>query len=208
MKDIFIIGADEAGFEILEIINTINHIKKKYNFIGFFDEYKNGKHVFNKIDDIKKKSKKPYFVNSLGKIDDRKRLTEICVKKGCILETIVSPSSFVSKTAKLSDGVVIYPNCSISHKAKIKENVLINYNCSISHSCIIEKHCNITPGVNIGGNTRIGKGCFIGLGAKIIEKINITNDVIIGANSLVIRDIIEKGTYIGIPVKNKFKRVL
>lgn len=48
---------------------------------------------------------------------------------------------------------------------------------------------------------RLGNNVFIGANAVIIGPISICDDVIISASSLVNRDIVEPGTYGGIPIR-------
>ena len=58
------------------------------------------------------------------------------------------------------------------------------------------------PGAIVSGNDTIGDRVYIGTNSSIIEKKSICSDVIIGANSVVVKDIIEIGTYKGVPVKS------
>lgn len=92
---------------------------------------------------------------------------------------------------------------------------------------IVNKHarigrwCDINQGVNIGANGMIdengevhlrtpiiGDYCYIGIGAKIFSDCKIGNNVRIGANSVVMKDVPDNMTAIGIPMKiyaNKHK---
>lgn len=85
----------------------------------------------------------------------------------------------------------------------------------------IGKWCDINQGVNIGANGMIdengevhlhtpiiGDYCYIGIGAKILSDCKIGNNVRIGANSVVMKDVPDNMTAIGIPMKihaNKHK---
>lgn len=85
----------------------------------------------------------------------------------------------------------------------------------------IGKWCDINQGVNIGANGMIDKNgevhlrtpiigdyCYIGIGAKIFSDCKIGNNVRIGANSVVMKDVPDNMTAIGIPMKihaNKHK---
>lgn len=80
----------------------------------------------------------------------------------------------------------------------------------ISAKAQIGEHCKILSDVTIGGSGRydipgapvIGNRVFIGTGAKIIGAVHIADDVVIGANSVVTKDITEKGiTVVGIPAR-------
>ena len=59
----------------------------------------------------------------------------------------------------------------------------------------------IYPGVNISGNVRINDCVEIGTGTKIIQGKKIVKETVIGAGSVVVKDIVENGTYIGVPAK-------
>jgi serine acetyltransferase len=48
-----------------------------------------------------------------------------------------------------------------------------------------------------------GDRVFVGIGASIVNNVSICDDVIIGAGGVVIKDIDEKGTYVGVPARKK-----
>ena len=52
-----------------------------------------------------------------------------------------------------------------------------------------------------GGESTIGKGCYFGLRCTVINRIKITEDCIIGAGTVVVKNIGEKGTYVGVPAR-------
>ena len=77
----------------------------------------------------------------------------------------------------------------------------------------IGRDCVINPWVTIGLNRRrgtpgfsprgpiIGDRVFIGSGARVLGAITIGNDVRIGANAVVIDDVPEGATVVGVPAK-------
>lgn len=201
MKKLIIVGADEPGFEILEIIKDLNKNVKKYSFVGFYDEYKKGKNIYNALNNLKQIAEDVFFVNSIGNIKNRKRTTNKLIKEGFHLETIISPLSYISPSAIIKEGVIVYPHASISSKSIIEDNVLINYNTSISHGVYVGRNTNISPGCNIAGKVHISNDCFLGIGVKIIPEIKIAKNVILGAGAVVIKDINDEGIYVGVPAK-------
>lgn len=82
-------------------------------------------------------------------------------------------------------------------------------NIIINSQAVIGKNCNISQGVTIGvsgrGNNRgvpvIGDNVYIGANATIAGKVRIGNNAVIGANSLVIRDVAEGVTVVGVPAE-------
>lgn len=101
----------------------------------------------------------------------------------------------------IGEGTIICPGSRITCGVTIGKHVIINNHCTIPHDCIIGDLTTISPGVNISGNVTIGKLCNIGLGSSIREKISICDNVIIGAGAVVVKNIIDPGTYVGIPAK-------
>jgi serine acetyltransferase len=80
----------------------------------------------------------------------------------------------------------------ISHYAKIGKNCVINQQVTIAQ-------CSNNKAATIGDN------CFIGAGAKIIGDVKIGNNVKIGANAVVVKDIPDNCTAVGVPARNIYK---
>lgn len=72
----------------------------------------------------------------------------------------------------------------------------IGENCSIGTGVIIG-----TRGVGNVGVPTIGNNVYIGTGAKILGKIKIGDNVKIGANAVVVTDIPDNATAVGIPAR-------
>ena len=60
---------------------------------------------------------------------------------------------------------------------------------------------HLSPNVTCCGTVTIGELTHIGAGATIKNNINITDECIIGAGAVVVKDIQEKGTYVGVPAQ-------
>lgn len=77
----------------------------------------------------------------------------------------------------------------------------------IHHNVKIGKNCNISQGITIGQKGEghddsvpvIGNNVYIGAGAKVIGGIKIGNGVWIGANAVVLKDLPDHVTAVGIP---------
>ena len=101
--------------------------------------------------------------------------------------------------------------------------IQILFSCCIPPTCILGKNVNIAHGVGIvihqnsvieegtiiyqnvtigsGNGPRIGKNCLLGAGCCILGDIIIGNNVKIGANAVVLMDIPDNCTVVGIPAK-------
>lgn len=99
------------------------------------------------------------------------------------------------------EGSILFPGCVLTSQIKMGRHVHVNVGCSISHDVRIGSFCTLSPGVRLAGKVRLGERVFLGMGALVGENISICADAIIGAGAVVLQDIVEPGTYVGIPAK-------
>ncbi len=76
----------------------------------------------------------------------------------------------------------------------LHSEVEMGENCSIGSGVIIG-----TRGLGVTGVPVIGNSVYVGTGAKILGGIRIGNNVRIGANAVVLKDILDNCTVVGVP---------
>lgn len=110
---------------------------------------------------------------------------------------------FISEKAKRKTGIEIHPGAIIGKGLFIDHG----YGVVIGETAIIGDNVTMFHGVTLGGTGKekgkrhptIGNNVFIGSGAKILGNIKIEDNVKIGANAVVLKDIKENTTVVGIP---------
>ena len=119
-------------------------------------------------------------------------------------------SFFLFKMTEIVTGI------SIPAGVKIKKGLYIgHFGSIILHSqVVIGENCSIGPGTIIGtrglGSTDvpvIGDNVYIGTGAKVLGGIRIGNNVRIGANAVVLEDVPDDCTVVGIPARIIKKKI-
>lgn len=110
---------------------------------------------------------------------------------------------YLSEIAKRKTGIEIHPG------AKIGQNLFIDHGMGvvIGQTAEIGDNVTIFHGVTLGGATKnkgkrhpsIGNNVMIGAGAKILGNIKIGDNCKIGANAVVLKDINDNTTVVGIP---------
>ncbi len=103
----------------------------------------------------------------------------------------------------------IFTNIDIHPAAHIGKRVFIDHGTGvvIGETCIIEDDVLIYQGVTLGGvslthgkrHPTIRKGAVIGAGAKVLGNIVVGEHAKIGANSVVVKEVPDNATAIGIP---------
>lgn len=103
----------------------------------------------------------------------------------------------------IENNVEIGPYCVIHRgtmdSTVIKKGVKIGAMNNIAHNNMIGENTVFAVGVMTNGSVSIGKNCWISSGALIRNGISICDSVVVGLGSVVTKDIVEPGVYIGNP---------
>lgn len=201
-KNVVIIGASGHGKVIADII-----IKSGDNVIGFLDDNFNlqNKKVFldktviglvSNCEAIQEKNQEYLFVVGIGDNYIRK---EIFGKYRLNYYTAVHPSAIISNQVQIGEGTVIMANAVVNANTNIGTNCIINTGSIVEHDNIIEDNVHISPNATLCGTVKVGKLTHIGANVTIKNNIKICSECIIGAGAVVVKNIVDKGIYLGVP---------
>lgn len=205
MKDIYIIGASGFGREVAWLIEELDD----WNIAGFVDDNEkvlgtnvNGFPVVGNTEYLIEQNKNINVVIAIGNPIIRKKIYDKLSQSNMInFPNIIAKDVRISNTNQLGIGNIICTHNVLTTNITIGNFNHINLSCTVGHDAIIEDFSTVYPGVNISGNTRIKSFVEVGTGTKIIQGKTINENIIIGAGSVVVKDLKDTGTYVGIPVK-------
>jgi serine O-acetyltransferase len=110
---------------------------------------------------------------------------------------------FLSQFGRWVTGVEIHPGARIGRRFFVDHGmgVVIGETAEIGHDC------TLYHGVTLGGTTwqagkrhpTLGQGVVVGAGAKILGPINIGDNARIGSNAVVVKDVAEGVSVVGVP---------
>ncbi|NJD04476.1 MAG: acetyltransferase [Ruminiclostridium sp.] len=203
MKDrLLLIGASGHGKVVADIALLMN----KWKRIAFLDDNETlkesmGLAVIGKSSDAFKYIEDSDFFVSVGNNSTRERIQEKLEAAGASIPVLIHPNVVIGAEVELGAGTVVLPGVVINCCTKIGKGCIINTGATVDHDNMIEDYVHISPGVNLAGNVKVGRGAWLGIGSKVSNNINIISDCKIGAGAVVVKDITEPGTYIGIPAR-------
>ena len=141
------------------------------------------------------------FIVAIGNSKIRERVQKELTDGGCRMATLVHPHTVIGSDVSIGKGTVIMPGAIINAGAIIGEGVIVNTSSSVDHDCIIEDYCHVSVGVHVAGTVHVKRHTWLGAGATISNNLNICEECMIGAGAVVVKDIENSGTYVGVPAR-------
>ncbi len=135
--------------------------------------------------------------------DNRTRLEYAGVLKeqGFELINAIHPTASIAPTATLGVNVVISAQATVCTEVTLGDSVIVNTAAVVDHECLVAPGVHVCPGAHLAGRVRVGEGSFIGLGANIIQCLTIGEFATIGAGAVVIVDVPDHATVVGVPAR-------
>lgn len=144
------------------------------------------------------------LVNGLGSVGvpvARRGLFERYKAMGYRFATVIHPSAIIASDVELGEGVQVMAGVVIQPGCRVGCNTIINTRASVDHDCIIGSNVHVAPGVTLSGGVSIKDVAHIGTGATIVQGIKIGAHCVVGAGSVVIRDVNDSTSVVGVPAK-------
>ncbi len=199
MKKVIIIGASGHAKVIADIV-----IKSGDELVGFLDDNTElpksviGYPYLGVIDRYHEYEENCNFIIGIGNNQVRKKIAE---RVDVNWYTAIHPSAQIAIDTVIGDGTVIMANAIVNTSATIGKHCIINSGAIIEHDNVIGDYVHISPNATLCGTVSVGNLTHIGAGVTIKNNTSICDSVIVGAGGVVVKDIFEKGTYVGVPVK-------
>lgn len=199
---LLIIGASGHGKVIADIALKMNEWKD----IEFLDDDESikssmGIDVMGKSSDVSKYIKSYDIFIAIGNNITREKIQEELESQGASIPVLIHPMAVIGEQVEFGTGTAIMAGVVINCCSKIGKGCIINTGASIDHDNHIEDYVHISPGVHTAGTVRIGKGTWLGVGSNVSNNLNITSGCKVGAGAVVVKDITEPGTYVGVPAR-------
>lgn len=202
MKDLIILGGGVHAAEMAEIVERVNREKKTWNLLGFLarkpeDAGKefNGTPVLGTFGDAPKFGKASFAASNHNKLPWP---LPVAMDK---VVSLVDPGAFVSRTAQVGRGCVVYPGCFIGLQAKLGDLVFLLANSVLNHDVVLEDRVIVTSGVVLAGGVHVEENCYLGQSCSIREKLRIGKGSLVGMGAVVVKDVPADCVVAGNPAK-------
>ena len=210
MRRLVIVGVGGFGREVAWLVERINDEQPSWDVLGFVDDNEalhgtmvNGYPVLGDTGWLREQDKDLYAVCAIGSSKTRKKV--VSQLEGVSFATLIDPSVHMSDRVLIGGGCVICAGAIVTVDIEIGSHVIVNLDCTIGHDAVVKDFVTLNPSVNVSGNTVLGECVEMGTGSQIIQGVEVTDGTIVGAGAVLVKDIAESGTYVGIPARRLHK---
>ena len=199
---LIIIGVNGHG----KVVADVALATQKYKEIAFLCNFKNKKEcmgypiIGKNADAVQYIDKADFFV-AIGEGEMRKQIMEELSARGVTFATLVHPSAVIGSRVTIGEGTAVMAGTVIQAETCIGKGCIINTASSVDHGCELGDYVHVAVGAHVCGQVRVGSHTWIGAGAIVKNGTVICEDCIIGLGAAVVKNIKEKGTYIGVPAR-------
>ena len=207
-QELIVIGGGEHAGVLIDTAMTLPEI---WNVIGCVDPMPCERTILRfkikklgsdeELDAILNKHPKAKLVIGVGSISRRNKIISSLSFPEDKWANLIHPSAIIASTVKLSYGVVVMSRVVIQTGSVVSEHAIVNNGAVIEHDVYVGKNTHIASGAVIGGGCNIGNNCTIGLGSRIRDRVSIESGVTVGMGSVVVTDIPENETVVGVPAR-------
>lgn len=204
-KKLAFLGAGSHADAIVPVIDKLT-----YDFIGFFDDKDIVEHdgypVLGKTYEVLKflhDGKIDAVFITIGENAKRREFFNYVAKDYYdSIINIISPNAVVLTPESICGrGIFVGFGAFIGSKVKLFDNNVVNTGALIEHHTIVKSHCNIGPNATINGICTIEEEVYFGSASVIIQTLSVASKTVIGAGTVIVKNIVESGTYVGVPAK-------
>jgi len=201
-KKVFVIGAGGHAKVVVSLLQEC-----RMHVAGLFDDDPQkwgteilGVRILGPINDIKKYAQEGQFIIGIG--NNRMR-HDLARKWEGVLSwlSIAHPTAYVHSSVNLGPGTVVFAGAVVQPHTIIGRHSIINTGATVDHDCKLGSYVHIAPGVHVAGGVNIGEGTMLGIGASVLPGKRIGRWVTVGAGAVVIDDLADNVTAVGVPAR-------
>lgn len=141
------------------------------------------------------------FIVALDDAKERMSHINLALANKVPLISAIHPSATLLSDYSLGENCIVHAGVIVGYKAIVGNGVILNTGVQLDHHVVVEDGVTIDPGCIIAGNVLIRQFATLHTNTTVINKIIIGHAAITGAGSVVIKDVEQNSTVVGVPAR-------
>jgi sugar O-acyltransferase (sialic acid O-acetyltransferase NeuD family) len=203
VRDLLILG---VGVHAAEMAEIVERLQPQWRLLGFlaqegqpFGEPLNGYPVLGTLDRL------PEYPDA-GLVPAFPWPRSLPVPRERLV-SLIDPTVFVSRTAAIGAGCVLYPHCFVGLNARIGDGAFCLSGCQINHDTVLEEGVVLASGASVAGSVHIEADCYLGQACTVRQELRIGKGSLIGMGAVVVKDVPPNSVIVGNPGQRVRDRV-
>ena len=207
-RQLIILGTGVHGAEMAEIVDRVNAVEPTWELLGYVRPsgeapahpggVLNANPILGAVD-VLSDHPDACLVPDNGFPADAKLPAERLV-------SLIDPSAFVSRTAQLGRGCVVYPGCYVGLNAKLGDRVFMLSGCTVNHDDVIEDRVVMASRATLAGVVHVEEDCYLGQACAVRQHLRIGRGSLIGMGAVVVKDVEPDSVMVGNPARPMRKK--
>jgi sugar O-acyltransferase (sialic acid O-acetyltransferase NeuD family) len=197
---LLILGTGPHAVEMTEIVSRVNRIAPSWDLVGLVAATEKG------VGEERGRSRVIGGPEALAEYPDAYVVPEYGWPTDLLpgrerWTSLVDPTAFVSGTARIGVGCVVYPNCFAGAGAQVGDCVFCLSGSVVNHDDVVEDRVTLAAHAVLAGEVHVEEGCYLGQCCTVKQKVRIGRGSIIGMGAVVIADVQRSSVMVGNPAR-------
>ena len=203
MEDLVILGTSVHAAEMVDIVARVNALCPTWNLLGCcaLDEEQlraagttlNGAPVLGTREALERLETARLVPDNTWPIDSSTPAER--------LVSLLDPSTFVARSARIGRGCVFYPHCTIGHNAVVGDGVFSLAGSVVNHDDVLGERTQIAAQATLAGYVKVESGCYLGQSCSVRQSVTIGRGSLIGMGAVVLHDVPPNSVMVGNPAR-------
>lgn len=200
-----IAGAGGFAREALDIVEAMNAVERRWEFLGFLDDNKSedplitqrGTQILGSTDLLAELDCE--YVIAIAHPAHRERIDGLATGAGRRAATLIHPTATLGSVNAIAPGFIAAAGSRVTTNVTIGRHVHMNPAATVGHDAILGAYVTLYPGARISGNVTLEDAVTVGSGACVIQGLTVGRGTFIGAGAVATKAVPAGLVVVGIP---------